>query len=81
MQTLVRFYNLAHNGCRAQFARLCKLHLQAAVSGMLLNTPSSFFEETIMSLKAGAELCFERVQRIKGLHCPTKPQGAMYIMV
>lgn len=54
---------------------------QAAVSGMLLNTPSSFFEETIMSLKAGAELCFERVQRIKGLHCPTKPQGAMYIMV
>lgn len=54
---------------------------QAAVSGMLLNTPSSFFEGTIKSLKAGAELCYERVQCIKGLQCPTKPQGAMYIMV
>ncbi|KAG0556230.1 hypothetical protein KC19_11G036800 [Ceratodon purpureus] len=54
---------------------------QAAVSGMLLNTPSSFFENTINSLKAGAEFCFERVQHIKGLYCLTKPQGAMYIMV
>lgn len=54
---------------------------QAAVPGMLLNTPSSFFEDTIKSLKAGAELCYERANRIKGLHCPTKPQGAMYIMV
>lgn len=54
---------------------------QAALSGMLLNTPSSFFEDTLNSLKAGAELCFERVQSIKGLYCPTKPQGAMYIMV
>jgi tyrosine aminotransferase len=54
---------------------------QAAVSGMLLNTPSSFFEDTIKSLKAGSDLCFERVQSIPGLYCPTKPQGAMYIMV
>ena len=55
--------------------------MQAAACGMLLNTPSSFFEDTAKSLKAGAELCYNRVQSIKGLDCPTKPQGAMYIMV
>lgn len=55
--------------------------MQAAACGMLLSTPSSFFEDTAKSLKAGAELCYNRVQSIKGLDCPTKPQGAMYIMV
>jgi tyrosine aminotransferase len=54
---------------------------QAAISGLLLHTPSEFYDDTLKSLKAGAELCYRRVQCIKGLDCPTFPQGAMYIMV
>jgi aspartate/methionine/tyrosine aminotransferase len=54
---------------------------QAAISGLLLHTPSEFYDDTLKSLKAGAELCYRRVQCITGLDCPTFPQGAMYIMV
>ncbi|KAJ7519660.1 hypothetical protein O6H91_20G049300 [Diphasiastrum complanatum] len=55
--------------------------VQAVVPDLLLHTSSDFHQKTLLTLKLGAELCFERVKRIRGLSCPSAPEGAMYMMV
>eukprot|EP00250_Pteridium_aquilinum_P004232 c14458_g1_i1 orf=361-1668(-) len=55
--------------------------VQAAVPSILQNTPSEFFEKSLLLLQEGANLCCKRIQRIAGLDCPSEPQGAMFIMV
>lgn len=55
--------------------------VQAAVPSILQNTPIEFFEKSLLLLQEGANLCCKRIRSIPGLECPSKPQGAMFIMV
>ncbi|KAJ7519658.1 hypothetical protein O6H91_20G049100 [Diphasiastrum complanatum] len=42
--------------------------VQAVVPDLLLQTSSEFYQQTLLTLKLGAELCFERLKEIRGLH-------------
>ena len=64
-----------------QFCASSFLSCQAVVPSILQNTPNEFFEKTLSLLQYGADLCCRRIKGIKGLDCPCKPQGALFIMV
>eukprot|EP00246_Nothoceros_aenigmaticus_P002133 TRINITY_DN1292_c0_g1_i1.p1 TRINITY_DN1292_c0_g1~~TRINITY_DN1292_c0_g1_i1.p1 ORF type:complete len:486 (-),score=62.28 TRINITY_DN1292_c0_g1_i1:93-1550(-) len=55
--------------------------IQAAVPAMLQNTTREFYKQTMLSLEDGCECCYQRINKIVGLDVPTKPDGAMYMMV
>ncbi|KAG6553119.1 hypothetical protein Mapa_005457 [Marchantia paleacea] len=55
--------------------------MQGAFADLLRNTPQSFYENSLTSLEAGADLCYQRIQKIPGLDCPNKPKGSMFMMV
>lgn len=48
---------------------------------MLQSTTPEFYRETMKSLEASCDACYNRIERIVGLDVPTKPDGAMYMMV
>jgi len=54
--------------------------VQGAISKILLETPESFYKDTLATIEANAKLAFERLKRIPGLK-PVMPEGAMYMMV
>merc|ERR1712223_692585 len=49
-------------------------------SGILKETPASFFNETLDQIEANAKLAFEKLSQVPGLR-PVMPSGAMYMMV
>ncbi|GAQ85880.1 tyrosine aminotransferase [Klebsormidium nitens] len=53
---------------------------QAAVPTILRETPAEFFDGTLRQLQAGADYCVERIARIRGLECPGRPHGSMFLM-
>ena len=53
--------------------------IQAALPG-ILDTPASFHQEVVAKLEKSANILYERLASIPGLH-PVKPQAAMYMMV
>lgn len=55
--------------------------MQGAFAELLRSTPQSFYENSLKSLEAGADLCYQRVKKIPGLDCPNKPKGSMFMMV
>ncbi|CAL1544859.1 unnamed protein product [Lymnaea stagnalis] len=54
--------------------------IQAALPEILKNTPQSFFDDTLKYLQTNADLFYQNLSDIPGLH-PVMPQGAMYMMV
>eukprot|EP00897_Mesotaenium_endlicherianum_P005200 jgi/Mesen1/4708/ME000241S03746 len=52
-----------------------------AAQKMLRKTPDKFFRDLNANLEASAELAVESVERTHGLSCPSRPQGAMFVMV
>lgn len=54
--------------------------IQGALPAILKNTPKSFFEDTINTIKRNAQLAFTKLKAVPGL-MPVMPQGAMYMMV
>ncbi|KAJ9071444.1 hypothetical protein DSO57_1036794 [Entomophthora muscae] len=54
--------------------------VQSALPDILLNTPESFYEETILQLEQNVKLSRDILSEIPGLHV-VEPQGAMYMMV
>lgn len=58
----------------------CSL-IQAAARRILLSTPASFIKSVNSTIEAAAELSYSRAAKIKGLSCPSKPQGSMFIMI
>uniref|UniRef100_A0A7N0RES4 Aminotransferase class I/classII large domain-containing protein n=1 Tax=Kalanchoe fedtschenkoi TaxID=63787 RepID=A0A7N0RES4_KALFE len=55
--------------------------LQAAVPNIIEQTNKAFHAKTLDQLELGANILYEVVNEIPGLHCPYKPQGAMAAMV
>jgi len=54
--------------------------IQGALPTILKNTPPSFFENTIKTVKKNADLAFRKLRKTPGL-IPIMPRGAMYMMV
>ena len=54
--------------------------VQATLPNILLNTPKSFFDNTMHTLKSHGTFLAQRLSSIPGLN-PICPQGAMYMMV
>ncbi|KAL3821451.1 hypothetical protein ACJIZ3_007356 [Penstemon smallii] len=54
---------------------------QGAVEQIFENTPSDFFDKIVNTLRESAEICYDRVQEIPCLTCPSKPEGSMFVMV
>lgn len=55
--------------------------MQAALPQILENTPNEFFQKIISTLRASAEICYDRCKEIPCITCPTKPEGSMFVMV
>ena len=54
--------------------------IQGALPTILKNTPPSFHENTIRTVKKNADLAFRKLRKTPGL-IPIMPRGAMYMMV
>merc|ERR1719510_1601713 len=54
--------------------------IQRALPTILKNTPPSFFENTVRTVKKNADLAFRKLRKTPGL-IPIMPRGAMYMMV
>ncbi|XP_050206565.1 tyrosine aminotransferase-like [Mercurialis annua] len=54
--------------------------IQAAIPQILENTKKIFFMKTNKLLREAADLCYDRIQDIPCLTCPSKPEGSMFIM-
>merc|ERR1719225_781385 len=54
--------------------------IQGALPTILKNTPPSFFENTIKTVKKNADIAFRKLRNTPGL-IPIMPRGAMYMMV
>jgi len=54
--------------------------IQGALPYILKNTPQSFFDNTINTVKKNADLAFRKLRNTPGL-IPIMPRGAMYMMV
>ncbi|KQJ88215.1 nicotianamine aminotransferase A [Brachypodium distachyon] len=55
--------------------------IQAALPELLENTKKEFFDKTIDILRQTADICWEKLQGINGITCPSKPEGSMFVMV
>eukprot|EP00128_Syssomonas_multiformis_P010920 Colp12_sorted_trinity150504_noHs@9751 len=53
---------------------------QGALPAILSNTPQSFYDSLLATLKEHAELLYQHLVQVPGLR-PVQPQGAMYLMV
>ncbi|WCJ30822.1 Tyrosine aminotransferase [Euphorbia peplus] len=54
--------------------------IQGAVPQILEKTGKDFFLKIIHILREAADLCYDRIQDIPCISCPTKPQGSMFVM-
>ena len=55
--------------------------IQAAVPDIVEQTQEVFFRKTINILKQTSDICYQKIEDINGITCPTKPKGAMAFMV
>lgn len=55
--------------------------IQAAVPEIIEQTQEVFFRKTINILKQTSDICYQKIEDIDGISCPTKPKGAMAFMV
>lgn len=55
--------------------------IQGAIPDILGNTSDDFFSKIISILKEAADICYERLNEIPCLSCPSKPEGSMFAMV
>ncbi|KAK1566616.1 hypothetical protein Q3G72_002076 [Acer saccharum] len=55
--------------------------IQGALPDILEKTEADFFSKSISLLRETSEILCDRIQEIPCLNCPTKPEGAVFIMV
>jgi tyrosine aminotransferase len=78
---------LAAGGVPATLLKLCQVSLgpsaplQAAVPGILRDTPKEWIKSVLADLERSALCCVRRCGSIPGLHLAAEPRGAMYLMV
>lgn len=54
---------------------------QAAVPAIIEQTQDIFFRKTTNILKQASDICYEKIQEIRCVSCPLKPEGSMVFMV
>ncbi|KAK1413938.1 hypothetical protein QVD17_29675 [Tagetes erecta] len=55
--------------------------VQGAVPDILSNTKDDFFSKIVNIIKEAANICYDGVQDVPGIICPSKPEGSMFVMV
>nr|CAB3446485.1 unnamed protein product [Digitaria exilis] len=55
--------------------------IQAAVPQIIANTNDDYFNKILNLLRNSADLCYGKIKEIRGIKCPHKPEGSMFVMV
>ncbi|CAH1424123.1 unnamed protein product [Lactuca virosa] len=55
--------------------------IQGAVPDILGKTNEDFFSKIVNIIKECANTCYEGIQDVHGIICPSKPEGSMFVMV
>ncbi|KAL8228518.1 hypothetical protein R6Q57_016102 [Mikania cordata] len=55
--------------------------IQGAVPDILSKTKVDFFSKIVNIIKEAANICYEGIQDVPGIICPSKPEGSMFVMV
>ncbi|EAY85493.1 hypothetical protein OsI_06873 [Oryza sativa Indica Group] len=55
--------------------------VQGAIPQIIANTKEDYFNKILDQLRNAADLCYDKIKDIKGITCPHKPEGSMFVMV
>jgi len=55
--------------------------VQGAIPQIIANTDETFFTNAMNVMRETAEICYLKLKGIKGVTCPHKPEGSMFVMV
>ncbi|XP_004303107.1 PREDICTED: S-alkyl-thiohydroximate lyase SUR1-like [Fragaria vesca subsp. vesca] len=55
--------------------------IQAAIPQIIENTKEDFFLKIVEILRGAADICFDKLNEIPFITCPSKPEGSMFVMV
>ncbi|XP_039801756.1 nicotianamine aminotransferase 1-like isoform X2 [Panicum virgatum] len=55
--------------------------VQGAIPQIIANTDETFFTNAMNVMRETAEICYQKLKGIKGVTCPHKPEGSMFVMV
>ncbi|XP_062007654.1 nicotianamine aminotransferase 1-like [Rosa rugosa] len=55
--------------------------IQAAIPQIIENTKEDFFLKIVEMLRGAADICFDKLNEIPCITCPSKPEGSMFVMV
>ncbi|KAM0909657.1 hypothetical protein ACQ4PT_014676 [Festuca glaucescens] len=55
--------------------------VQGAVPQIIANTKQEYFNKILDLLRNSADLLFGKIKDIRGITCPHKPEGSMFVMV
>uniref|UniRef100_A0A0E0JYU1 Aminotransferase class I/classII large domain-containing protein n=1 Tax=Oryza punctata TaxID=4537 RepID=A0A0E0JYU1_ORYPU len=55
--------------------------VQGAIPQIIANTKEDYFNKILDQLRNSADLCYDKIKDIKGITCPHKPEGSMFVMV
>lgn len=54
--------------------------IQGAVPQIIANTKEDYFNKILDLLRNSADLCYGKIKNIRGITCPHKPEGSMFVM-
>ncbi|KAE8768991.1 putative aminotransferase TAT2 [Hordeum vulgare] len=54
--------------------------IQGAVPQIIANTKEEYFNKILDLLRTSADLCYGKIKGIRGITCPHKPEGSMFVM-
>lgn len=55
--------------------------IQGAVPQIIANTKEDYFNKILNLLRNSADLCYDKIKETRGITCPHKPEGSMFVMV
>jgi len=54
--------------------------IQGAVPQIIANTKEDYFMKILNLLRNSADLCYSKIKETRGITCPHKPEGSMFVM-
>ncbi|KAJ1278965.1 hypothetical protein BS78_04G118600 [Paspalum vaginatum] len=55
--------------------------IQGAIPQIISNTKEDYFNKILNLLRTSADLCYGKIKETRGITCPHKPEGSMFVMV